>query len=91
VSPRRVRRLVEHLEAYAFLLPATAILAVFHFIPIAYAFYVSLLQWNLIDPVHPYVGAANYAALLGDQKFLTALANTTYRWACRLRWRSRCC
>ncbi len=76
--PRRVRRLLEHLEAYAFLLPATLVLVVFHFFPIIYAFYVSLLRWNLIDPVHPFVGAGNYVQLLQDEKFLTALGNTTY-------------
>ncbi len=76
--PRRVRRLLEHLEAYAFLLPATLVLVVFHFFPIIYAFYVSLLRWNLIDPIHPFVGAGNYVQLLQDEKFLTALGNTTY-------------
>jgi ABC-type sugar transport system permease subunit len=78
VHSRRGRRLVEHFEAYAFLLPAAAVLAVFHLFPIVYAFYVSLLRWNLIDPVKPFVGAANYVALLSDPKFITALQNTTY-------------
>ncbi len=75
---RRVRRLAEHLEAMAFLLPATAVLAVFHFFPIGYAFYISLLRWNLIDPRRVFVGLDNYRQLLADEKFLTALANTTY-------------
>lgn len=78
VTPRWLRRVLENLEAYAFLLPATAVLAVFHFFPILYAFYVSLLRWNMIDPVRPFVGAANYRQLLDDPKFLTALGNTTY-------------
>ncbi len=76
--PRWIRRLLEHLEAYAFLLPATLVLTVFHFLPIIYAFYVSLLRWNLIDPIHPFVGVDNYVQLLHDDKFLTALGNTTY-------------
>ncbi len=78
VAPRWRRRLLANLEAYAFLLPAAAVLAAFHFFPIIYAFFVSLLQWNLIDPVRPYVGWGNYAQLLQDPKFLTALGNTTY-------------
>lgn len=78
MSARSRRRLLEHLEAYAFVLPAGIVLAAFHLAPIAYAFYVSLLRWNLIEPVRPYVGAANYAQLLSDEKFLTALWNTTY-------------
>jgi len=77
-SSRRRRRLLENVEAWAFLLPAAAVLAVFHFFPILYAFYVSLLKWNMIDPVRPFVGIGNYAALLTDEKFLTALSNTTY-------------
>jgi ABC-type sugar transport system permease subunit len=76
--PRWVRRTLEQLEAYAFLLPATAILVTFHFFPIGYAFAVSLLRWNLIDPVRPFVGLDNYRQLLTDDKFLTALGNTTY-------------
>lgn len=75
---RRVRRLLENLEAWGFLLPAAAVLAVFHFFPILYAFYVSLMKWNMIDPVRPFVGIGNYAALLADEKFITALSNTTY-------------
>ncbi len=78
LRPRWVRRLLEHAEAYAFLLPAATVLAVFHFYPIIYAFYVSLLRWNLIDPVHPYVGWDNYTRLAYDPKFLTALGNTAY-------------
>lgn len=78
VMPRRLRRFLENLEAYAFLLPATLVLAAFHFFPIIYAFYVSLLRWNLIDPVRPFVGVDNYRQLLTDPKFHTALGNTTY-------------
>lgn len=75
---RRGRRLLENLEAYAFLLPAAIVLGVFHFFPIIFAFFVSLLRWNMIDPVRPYVGIGNYTRLLHDDKFLTALGNTTY-------------
>lgn len=65
------------MEAWAFLLPAAAVLAVFHFFPIVYAFFVSLLRWNMIDPVRPFVGFGNYAQLVRDERFLTALGNTT--------------
>lgn len=75
---RRGRRLLENLEAYAFLLPAAIVLGVFHFFPIIFAFFVSLLRWNMIDPVRPYVGIGNYTRLLHDEKFLAALGNTTY-------------
>jgi ABC-type sugar transport system permease subunit len=75
---RRVRRLLENLEAWAFLLPAGAVLAVFHFFPIIFAFWVSLLRWDMLNPVRPFVGMANYAQLLADEQFLTALGNTAY-------------
>ena len=32
----------------------------------------------MIDPVRPFVGAENYVRLASDEKFLTALSNTTY-------------
>lgn len=75
---RTTRRLLEHLEAYLFLLPALVILGVFHLFPIVYAFVVSLLRWNMIDPVRPFIGFENYRHLLSDEKFLLALANTSY-------------
>lgn len=78
VHSRRVRRLLENLEAYAFLLPAAAVLAVFHFFPIIFAFFVSLLRWNMIDPVRLFVGFGNYGQVFTDERFLTALSNTTY-------------
>jgi len=78
VPSRRVRRLLENLEAYAFLLPAIVVLGVFHLFPIVFAFFISLLKWNMIDPVRPYVGLANYVQALQDDKFRTALGNTTY-------------
>jgi len=78
VRSRRTRRLLDNLEAYAFLLPALAILAVFHFFPIVFAFFVSLLRWSMIDPVRPFVGVDNYRLLFQDEKFLQAVANTTY-------------
>jgi len=78
VPSRRVRRLRENLEAYAFLLPAIVVLGVFHLFPIVFAFFISLLKWNMIDPVRPYVGLANYVQALQDDKFRTALGNTTY-------------
>ena len=76
--PHTTRRVLENVEAWLFLLPATAVLVVFHFFPIIYAFFVSLLRWNMIDPVRPFVGAENYVRLASDEKFLTALSNTTY-------------
>lgn len=75
---RWLRKLSENAEAYLFLLPSALILGVFNVYPIIYAFFISLLRWNLIDPVRTFVGLRNYAELLQDATFLSALANTTY-------------
>ncbi|MGE5584970.1 MAG: carbohydrate ABC transporter permease [Bacillota bacterium] len=77
-AARRRRYLKETFTAYLYLLPATAVLVVFHFAPVFYAFYVSLLDWNYISPNPAFVGIANYAALLQDSDFVTSLLNTVY-------------
>lgn len=65
-SSRRQR--IEWLTAYAFLLPNTVGLAVFVFLPIVYAFYVSLHDWNLLSP-KVFVGLANYVQLYHDSEW----------------------
>jgi multiple sugar transport system permease protein len=59
-----------HREAYwvAFwlLLPATAGLIVFTFAPLAYAFWISLHDYQLLSGQLTWNGAANYARLLSD-------------------------
>jgi len=77
-AQRRRKYLEESLTAYLYLLPATVILITFHFAPVFYAFYVSLLDWNYISPNPTFVGLGNYAALLKDADFLTSLLNTVY-------------
>ena len=52
------------LLAYLYLLPTILILGTFHFLPIFYAFYVSLNNWGLINK--GFVGLANYAEALGS-------------------------
>ncbi len=75
----RLRRyLKETFTAYLYLLPATVVLVTFHFAPVFYAFYVSLLDWNYISPNPTFVGFANYVALLKDSDFITSLINTVY-------------
>lgn len=75
---RRRKHLKETFTAYLYLLPATVVLVTFHFAPVFYAFYVSLLDWNYISPNPTFVGFANYAALLKDSDFITSLINTVY-------------
>jgi ABC-type sugar transport system permease subunit len=70
------RALRRNLVAWAFLTPATLHLAVFTVGPLAFALWLSLHEWTLIDPARPFVGLANYVTLLGDGPFWNALRNT---------------
>lgn len=76
---RRTRRgrVLLHLEGYLYVLPAFAILAVFHLWPAVYTFYLSLHNWNLIRRVPTYIGFSNYQRLWSDEYFWIALGNTT--------------
>lgn len=58
-----------------FILPALGFFILFNFVPMARAFYLSLTEYNLVSPPR-FVGADNYLALLGDDRFLKAFANT---------------
>lgn len=44
--------------------------------PLAYTFWVSLHDWDLLGSEHPFVGAENYTRLLADVDFWHALVNT---------------
>ena len=53
---RKGRRLKENLLGYLYILPATIILAAFHFLPVGYAFYISLhnrCTWWTWSPAWP--------------------------------------
>ena len=61
-AARRRRVLGENLLAYAFLLPAFAVLLVFHFLPAFAAIYMSLFRWDIVQG--PFRGLDNYATVL---------------------------
>lgn len=63
--------------AYLLLLPALAILTLFHFLPIFYAFYVSLHNWRTSGRV-AFVGLNNYQEVLRAPEFWRSFANTVY-------------
>jgi len=69
------RKRQEWATAYAFLLPDTVGLFVFVFLPILYAFYVSLHRWNAFSP-RAFIGLDNYAALLADDRWWHSLGRT---------------
>ncbi len=61
--------------ALLYLSPALLVIAAFYLYPIAYTVPVSLFRWDGITTM-AYVGARNFAALLGRPDFMTALANS---------------
>ena len=60
---------------YIFIAPNVVVFAVFMFLPILLAFYISLNEWTLIG--YPtFVGLGNYLDLLKDPQFWRAFLNT---------------
>jgi len=63
---------------WLFILPSFVHLALFTLFPIGFAFVLSLHRWDVLKPVKPFVGWANYAHLLRDPFFWNALGNSAY-------------
>jgi ABC-type sugar transport system permease subunit len=62
----------------AIILPTLAILAIFRFLPMVQAFYLSLTQYDLVHPPK-FIGLANFVSLLQDPLFLkSARVSLTY-------------
>lgn len=59
-----------------FLAPAVVHLFVFSIAPILFAFWVSLFDWRILKGSMPFVGLAQYGAVIQDQSFWNALANS---------------
>ena len=62
-------------SAFWFILPCLLVLAVTSLYPIGFGLAVSLTNWNWGNQFE-FVGAANYAGLLGDSEFWIVLRNT---------------
>ena len=60
---------------YIFIAPNVVVFAVFMFLPILLAFYISLNEWTLIG-FPTFVGFGNYLDMLEDSEFLRAFYNT---------------
>jgi ABC-type sugar transport system permease subunit len=71
--PRRSR---DTLVGYLYILPALLVLLAFHFLPILYAFYISLFNWRIRQG--PFVGLGNYEAALNNTEFWDSLKVTIY-------------
>ena len=66
----------EGLAAFVFLVPMLVIFGIFSWMPIAQAFVMSVQETNLITST--FVGLDNFAQVLGDPLFGTAIRNTAY-------------
>ncbi|ABF44128.1 carbohydrate ABC transporter membrane protein 1, CUT1 family (plasmid) [Deinococcus geothermalis DSM 11300] len=77
-APLPLQRRRQHTQAWtaaAFLLPALLMLVVFLVYPLLSSFRLSLLNWNGLGNTAQYVGLQNWADLLRDSVFLTAIRN----------------
>lgn len=69
----------ELIEGILFSLPYLVIFGVFLLYPLVMGGYMSLFDWNAIDPAaSTFLGLGNYAQLMNDPQFWNALGNTAY-------------
>ena len=71
--PRTLRRT---LAAWSFLAPAATLLLLFTFGPLLFSLWISLHEWHLVDPAHPFTGLDNYRDILLDATWWSAIRNT---------------
>lgn len=62
---------------WLFLAPSAVLLGLVMLYPLSYAIYLSLFDDDLGTGSHAFIGGANYASLLSDQRFWTSLSQTT--------------
>ncbi|GAC1633859.1 MAG: ABC transporter permease subunit [Ktedonobacteraceae bacterium] len=74
---KRARRWSEAGQAYLYLLPVFAILAVFAYAPSIFVFYMSLFKWNFLNRGdQPFIGLENYNFLFHDPNFWQSIQVT---------------
>ena len=66
----------ETATGYLYLLPAAIVLLAFHFLPVFYAFYISLFNWRIRQGA--FVGLQNYQNTLANTEFWDSLKVTFY-------------
>ena len=72
----RPRVLGRTLAAWGLLAPAAALIIAFTLGPLLFSLWISLHEWRLIDPAPLFLGFDNYAALLADGDWWSAIGNT---------------
>jgi len=73
--PRRSRLRRHQLIGLLFIAPAVALVLLFFVVPLCMAFWMSLHNWPLLGRPR-FIGIANYAALLDDARFWSAMRFT---------------
>ncbi|WP_404405381.1 carbohydrate ABC transporter permease [Jeotgalibacillus malaysiensis] len=67
--------------SFLFVLPYLIMFTLFLVVPLVYGIYISFHDWNLISPIHPFIGLENYSAIFTsgtpeNRVFLNGLKNT---------------
>jgi multiple sugar transport system permease protein len=75
---RHYKNFKKYGSGYLFVLPSILILSIFVLSPILQTAWMSLHEWVLTSPEHPFIGFENYLILLRDDRFWNALKNTAY-------------
>lgn len=65
-------------SAYVFLAPGVIIFSVFTLFALAFALYLTFHDWNILQPLKPYVGFQNYRDMFHDEAYLRSIINTFY-------------
>lgn len=65
-------------DSLCFLSPSLIVFVVFIFLPIAIAFYLSTMKWDLLSADKQFVGLTNYIYYLKNPFFYKVLLNTLY-------------
>jgi multiple sugar transport system permease protein len=73
-----LREMRKEWTAYLFLAPGLILFAIFTVFAVAYSFYLSFHEWNILEPAKPFVFLDNYKLLLADRRFHRAVINTLY-------------
>ncbi|MEH0842670.1 sugar ABC transporter permease [Micromonospora sp. CPCC 205711] len=77
--PSRANRLARFdtkYSPYLYIAPFFLLFAVFGLYPLAYTFWVSLHEWDLLGTSPTFIGAQNYTQLMTDPDFWHAVVNT---------------
>ncbi len=75
---RSARRRRECLAFLCFVMPNMIMLTIWTYYPFFRSFYLSLTNWNMLQPQKRFVGFANYASLWGSYDFWLVMRNTLF-------------